>query len=87
VRELHPGRLRQVQVQHFLKVLIHHVNHSVAESPQSKKQDEEAKGESDILSVFSDEHAFFGSFISVHFWRRNIKSRLASYGWSELSLV
>ena len=69
MRELHPGRLRQIQVQYFLEVLIHHVNHSVAESPQSKKQDEEAKGESDILSVFSDEHVFFGSFTSGHFFK------------------
>ena len=38
-------------MQYFLKVLVHHVNHSVAESPQSKQQDKEEKGEQDVLAV------------------------------------
>ena len=70
VRELHPGGLGQVQVQYFLKVLVHHVNHPVAESPKGKQQDEEEEGEEDVLAVVSDEHAFLGGFVGLHF-RRN----------------
>jgi hypothetical protein len=56
---LHPGRLGQAQVQCFLKVLVHHVNHPVAESPKGKQQDEEEEGEDDVLAVISDEHTLF----------------------------
>jgi hypothetical protein len=54
-------------VEHFLKMLIHHVDHSITESTQSKKQDEEEKREQDVLPVFSDKHACFGGLVGVHF--------------------
>ena len=54
-------------MEHFLKVLIHHVDHPVAKSPQGKQQDEKEKGEEDVLAVVGDEHAF--GFAGVHFWR------------------
>jgi hypothetical protein len=62
--------LGQIQVQYFLKVLVHHVNHPIAESPKGKQQDEEEEGEQDILAVVSDKHAFLGGFVGLHF-RRN----------------
>ncbi len=43
--ELHPGRLREVEVQFLLKMLIHHVDHAVAKSPEREKKDEQGKGE------------------------------------------
>ena len=56
MRELHPGRLRQIQMQLFLKMLVHHVDHAVAESPKRKQQDEEEEGEDDVAPVFEHEH-------------------------------
>ena len=38
VCELHPGRLGLRQVQFVLKVLVHHVDHAVAESPEEKQR-------------------------------------------------
>src|SRR4029077_9095053 len=57
--ETHPGRLGQRQVQFLLKVLVHHVNHSVAESPKSKQQDEQNEGEEDVPAIISNEHFLF----------------------------
>ena len=34
VRELHPGGLGLAQAQLLLEVLVHHVDHPVAETPQ-----------------------------------------------------
>jgi hypothetical protein len=36
VRELHPGGLRFGQAQLFLEVLVHHVDHPVADSPEEE---------------------------------------------------
>ena len=57
VRELHPGGLGQAQVQLLLEVLVHHVDHPVAEAPEGKQQDEEDECEEDIPAVVRDEHA------------------------------
>jgi hypothetical protein len=54
-------------MQDFLKMLIHHVDHPVTKSPQGKQQNEEEKGEENVLAVVGDKHAFFGSFGGVHF--------------------
>jgi hypothetical protein len=44
-------------------VLIHHVNHPVAKSPESKEQKEEEKDKKDVLPVTRHEHAFL---LGVH---------------------
>jgi hypothetical protein len=44
-------------MQLFLKVLVHHVNHSVAESPKEKQRADDAKGECHALAVVGNEHA------------------------------
>ena len=60
VRELHPGRLGQAQVQFLLEVLVHHVNHPVAEPPEEEERADEAEGEQDVPAVRQDEHALLG---------------------------
>ena len=49
MRELHPGRLRQVQVQLLLKMLVHHVDHAVAKTPESEEKNQEDKNKSTFL--------------------------------------
>jgi hypothetical protein len=44
-------------MQLFLKVLVHHVDHSVAESPQEKQRADDAKGKNHALAVIRHEHA------------------------------
>jgi len=56
MRELHPGRLRKIEMQLLLKMFVHHVDHPVAKSPKRKQEDEEEEGESDFASVFEHEH-------------------------------
>ena len=57
MRKLHPGGLGQAQMQFLLKVLVHHVNHPVAESPEEKQRTDDDKGKEHISSVIRDEHA------------------------------
>jgi hypothetical protein len=40
-------------------VLVHHVNHPVAKSPKGEQENEQNKGEEDILAVISNEHFLF----------------------------
>jgi len=40
-------------------VLVHDINHPVAESPKGKQQDKEEEREEDVLAVVSDEHTLF----------------------------
>src|SRR5947208_1591562 len=56
MRELHPGRLREIEMQLLLKMFIHHVDHAVAKSPKRKEEDEEEEGEDDAAPVFEYEH-------------------------------
>ena len=69
VRELHPGRLGQGQMQFLLEVLVHHVDHAVAEAPEQKQRTDEDEREHHVLAVSEDEHALlliahFSSFLS-----------------------
>jgi hypothetical protein len=70
VRELNPGGLGQSQVQFFLKVLVHHVNHPVAESPKSKQQDDQNEGEEHVPAVVSDEHFLSRGGARIFVWYR-----------------
>ena len=65
MRELHPGRLREIQMQLFLKVLVHHIDHPVAKSPERKEKDEKEKGEGDVAAVLEHEHAAPGG-VRIH---------------------
>src|SRR5437764_5306631 len=56
MRELHPGRLREIKVQLFLKMFVHHVDHSVAKTPKREQEDKEEESESDVASVLDHEH-------------------------------
>src|SRR5438046_10630881 len=56
MRELHPGRLREIKVQLLLKMFVHHVDHSVAKTPKREKEDKEEESESDVASVLDHEH-------------------------------
>ena len=75
MRELHPRRLGQGQSQFFLKVLVHHVNHPVAESPKSKQQDEQNEGEEHVPPVIRDEHFLSGSGARIVEWYRMVSGR------------
>jgi hypothetical protein len=44
-------------------VLVHHVNHSVANPPEEKQRTDENKRNDQILAVIRDEHAFL---VCVH---------------------
>src|SRR6476620_7430900 len=56
MRELHPGRLREIEMQLFLNMFVHHVDHAVAETPKRKQEDEEEEGEDNVAPVFEHEH-------------------------------
>ena len=43
-------------MQLLLEVLVHHVDHAVAESPEREQQDEEDEGEGDVPAVLELEH-------------------------------
>ena len=58
VRELHPGRLRQGQVQFLLEMLVHHVDHPVAESPKEKQRTDENERERQVSAVIRNKEAF-----------------------------
>ena len=58
VRKLHPGRLRQIKMQFLLKMLVHHVDHPIAESPEEKQRADEGEGEDEVSPVLHDEEAF-----------------------------
>ena len=57
VRELDPGRLRQGQLQLGLEVLVHHVDHPVAEAPQQEQRADESERGHHVPAVRRDEHA------------------------------
>jgi hypothetical protein len=48
-------------VQLFLKVLVHHVDHSVAESPEEEQRADEDEREEQALSVFGGKKALIAS--------------------------
>src|ERR1019366_5730463 len=58
VRELHPGGLGLAQAQLLLEVLVHHVDHPVAETPQEKQRTNQNEGECQVPSVVRDEESF-----------------------------
>jgi hypothetical protein len=49
--ELDPSRLGFRQMQKILKMLVHHIDHSVAQRPQKKKGAHQAKNPQMIPSV------------------------------------
>ena len=51
VRELHPGGLRFGEAQLLLEVLVHHVDHPVAESPEEKQGAHQDESECQVLPV------------------------------------
>ena len=61
--ELDPGRLRQGQVKFLLEMLVHHVDHPVAEPPEEEQRADEKEGEDHPLAVGRDEHALL---LGVH---------------------
>ena len=63
MRELHPGGLRFAQAQFRLKMLVHHVNHAVANSPEEKQRADQGKGDDQVPAVIHFKHAFF---LGVH---------------------
>jgi hypothetical protein len=48
VRELHPGGLRLGEAQFLLEVLVHHVDHPVADSPQEEQRTDQDEGEHQV---------------------------------------
>ena len=70
MRKLHPGGLSQGQVQFALEMLVHDVDHSVAESPKQEQGTDEGKGNHYIRPVRQDEHAFLRI---VHFFHRSFR--------------
>ena len=66
VGELHPGRLRLAQAQFVLEVLVHDVDHAVAEPPQEKQRRDEHEGEGDILPFVGDEQAALADSSGFH---------------------
>ena len=56
VRELDPGRLRTGQVQQILKVLVHGVDHGVAEGPEEKEGRYQGKSAEVVPAVGRTEH-------------------------------
>ena len=65
MRQLHVGRLRLGEVQLVLKMLVHHVNHAVADSPEEEQRGHEGEGDDHVLAVGQLEHAGFGGLIGV----------------------
>ena len=57
VRELHPGGLRFGQAQLLLEVLVHHVDHPVADSPQEKQRADQDEREHQVHAVIAYEEA------------------------------
>ena len=51
MRELHPGGLRLVEVQLLLKVLVHDVDHAVADSPEEEQRADQDEGEDQVGAV------------------------------------
>jgi hypothetical protein len=60
VGELHPGGLRQRQVQLLLEVLVHDVDHPVAEAPQEEQAAHEREGQDEVAPVPDGEEASLG---------------------------
>ena len=50
MRELHRGGLCQVQVQFLLEVLVHHVDHAVAEAPQGEQRGDEHEDAEEVAA-------------------------------------
>ena len=57
--ELDPSRLRLGQTQLLLKMLVHHVDHSIAHPPKEKQRTDEDKGEEEAFAIVRGEEAFF----------------------------
>src|ERR1700694_2307291 len=64
MRKLDPGRLRFSQMQFVLKVLVHHVDHSVADSPKQEKGTDQDEREHYVLAIGGNEESLFGGFHS-----------------------
>jgi hypothetical protein len=45
-------------MQFLLKMLVHHVDHPVAESPEEKQRADEGEGEDEVSPVLHDKEAF-----------------------------
>jgi hypothetical protein len=62
MRELHPRGLRLVEVEFLLKMLVHHIDHAVADSPQEEQRTDQDKREDQVGSIGANEEAFlFGA--------------------------
>ena len=53
--KLNPGGLRKRQFQLVLKMLVHHIDHSIAEAPQEEKRADQNESVEVILAVGSGE--------------------------------
>ena len=56
MRKLDPGRLGSRQVKQVLEVLVHGVDHGVAEGPEEKERGDEGEGAEVVLAVWGTEH-------------------------------
>jgi hypothetical protein len=74
--ELHPGGLRFGQPQFRLKMLVHHVNHAVANSPKKKQRGNQNEGDNVVFAVRCAEHVdqFLHDFLWMWFavYHRNV---------------
>jgi len=69
VRELHPRGLGFAQSQFGLKVLVHDINHSVANSPEEEQRTDEYERDDQIFAVVRYEHALV---VCLHGIARNV---------------
>ena len=58
VRKLHPRRLRLVQVEHLLEVLVHDVDHAVAHGPDEEQRADKNEREHEVVPVLAHEKAW-----------------------------
>src|SRR5580658_9187469 len=58
MRELHPGRLGLVEIQLLLEVLVHDVDHAVADSPEEEQRTDQDESEGQVGTIVADEEAF-----------------------------
>jgi hypothetical protein len=79
--ELHPGGLRFVQPQFRLKVLVHHVNHAVANAPEEEQRGNQNEGDNVVFAVRCAEqvHQFLHDFLWIGFavYHRNTMGKQA----------
>ena len=69
---LHIRRLGQAQVQLFLEVFVHHVDHPIAESPKEKQRTDQDKREHHVVPVLSDKKAIFLGVCIHGFFRKEL---------------